>query len=655
MKHIIVFLSLFMCTTLFFAQTNKPYNFGSITQADHDLTTYEKDSTANAVFLFEYGKTKFYDTDRYVVIRTVYYGKVKIFNKEGNEYATIEIPIYRNKNTSEEVLKIRAITHNGTVKTELNKKDIFTEKNNDNWSTVRFTMPNIKENSIIEYEYTLESPFKFNFKGWEFQSDIPKIHSEFYALIPGNYVYNRGLRGNHKLHTNTANIKKRCFSISGIAGTSDCEELTYTMKDIPAFVEEDYLTSRKNYLSAIKFELSQFNGFDGRIIRYTTTWKSADKEFRTEKSIGKQLRKIDAIKKQLPETLLVGENNLEKAKKIYYHINNHFTWNEKYQLFKSVNVKDAYAKKIGNSTTINIALINALNAAGFDAKIMLLSTRSNGLPTKAHPVLTDFNYAITKLDIGNDSYLLDATIKNMPFNMLPYRTLNGYGRVMDFKKGSYWHPIEVKKRNRLFTALNLEMDEHGNFKGQMHKSYEGYRAMNKRIDINKLDEDSYITKAEQDYGTDDSLIIDSYENTNLTNIEEPLKELFDITIENDLDSKLIIFNPFLDAGSAVNPFKLTERTYPIDFGYATYNTFNLQLKIPKSYVIKSLPKSKGFKLPNDGGTFAFNIAEKDNTIQMTFRRVLKRSFYAPQEYPFLKEFFNQIIKTQKSLITLEKI
>ncbi len=650
-----LFLCLFLSTLSHFAQDYIPYTYGVITQDDVDLKVYEKDSTANAIFLFEYGKTKFFQTDYNIVIRTKYYGKVKIFNKEGEEHATIRIPIYKNNNAREKVQNIRAITHNGSIKTSLNQKDIFTEKINDNWSEVKFTMPNIKDNSIIEYEYTLESPFKFNFKGWEFQSNIPKLYSEFYALIPGNYVYNRRLRGYQELHTNKSNIKKRCFSVDGVAGIADCEELIYAMKDIPAFVEEDYLTSKKNFLSAIKFEMSQYNGYDGSQKKFTKTWKYADKEFKTEKSIGKQLRKTDYLKKQLPTELLTGENDLAKAKKIYYHIVNHFTWNGEYKLNRDVNIKTAYAKKTANSTEINISLINALNAAGFDAKIVLISTRNNGLPTKAYPVLTDFNYAIAKLSIGDTNYLLDATSKNLPFNMLPFRTLNSYGRVMDFKKGSYWHPIEAKKNNRVRTALKLTMDANGDFKGQMQKAYDGYRAINKRIDIRKTDEDEYITKAEEAYGVDDNLIINSYSNSNLIDIEKPLKELYDVTIESNLDSDLIIINPFINGRTSVNPFKLNQRTYPIDFGYASSSSFNLQLTIPDNYTIKSLPKNQGVKLPNDGGIFTFSITEKDNKIQMIFRRVIKRSFYAPQEYPFLKEFFKQIIKTQKSLITLEKI
>ncbi len=654
MRIRLFFLIAFMNTTIFFAQNDIPYTFGGITQDEYDLTMYSKDSSANAVVLYEYGTTKFHKIGLNMVIRRKHYSKVKIFNKEGVQNATIKIPIYNTLKEKEKVFNVRATTHNGLEKTSLDQKNIFVGSVTNNWAEVKFTMPNVKDNSIIEYEYTLESPFIFNFKGWEFQSDIPKIHTEFYALIPGNYLYNRSLRGYLKLSKNIVNVKRKCFSVDYFARTADCEELIYAMKHVPAFVEEDFLTKKENYLSAIKFELSQFKDFDGNRKKYTKNWRNVDKEFRKERSIGKQLKKIDYLKNHLPKTLLKGGINLVNAKNIYYFIQDHFSWNEQIKLFSNTNGKDVYLKKVGNSTEINISLINALNAAGFDAQMVLLSTRNNGLPTKLYPVLSEFNYAIVKLNIEGNSYLLDATTKNMPFNMLPFRTLNSYGRVMDFRKGSYWYPLEAKSNNITRTSLNLKMEENGNFIGQMQKSYDGYRAMTKRTDINKLDKEEYISKAEETFGIDDNLVINAYTNTNVANIEKPLKELYDVTIENDSGDELIIFNPFFDGETSVNPFKLNKRSYPVDFGYATTNLSILQLTIPDNYIVKSLPKNKGLKLPNDGGQFTFSIIEKDNKIQMTFKAIIKRSLFTPHEYPYLKEFFNQIIKTQKSLITLEK-
>ena len=650
MKKILFIL--IIITNFLYAQEKKVYTFGKITQKEHTLKIYDRDTTANAVFLFENGEVKFRDTPNRIIISKKHYAKIKIFNKEGVKNATVQIPIYNSKDAKENVIDIRAVTHNGYKTTSLKKENIFTERVNEHWSIVKFTLPNIHEQSIIEYEYVLQSPFHFNFTGWDFQADIPKIYSRFHALIPGNFVYNRTLLGYKKLDVNDAVIKRKCFSVKGYSKMADCEELTYIMKDVPAFIEEDYMTSKNNYLSRIKFELSLANSLDGLTHRYTKSWKNVDKEFRTEKSIGRQLKKVDYIEKRLPKDLFSIKDPLEKAKKTYNFIKNHFTWNKEISLFKNVTVKSAFDKKVGNSTEINIALINALNAVGIHADIVLLSTRENGLPTKRHPVITDFNYGVARIEIDNKQYLLDATNKLLPFGMLPYRALNSYGRVMNFKKGSYWIDIIPKKNNQTRVTFNLKINEEGDFEGIMHKSYDGYAAVNKRENIKLVTKQKYLDDIEN---VDDRLSIKSYKNSNLETIDVPLKEHFEITIENEneFDGNIVILNPFIN-DKLKNPFQLKERTYPVDYGYPILLQYTLMLEIPEGYKITSLPENKAFKLPNGGGSYFFSIKEVNHKISMISRFKIAKTFFIPEEYPYLKKFYNQVIKTQKSLITLEK-
>lgn len=644
-------LLIFIMSISLFAQKKEPYNFGEISPNDYDLKLYSKDSTANAVFLYERGKTTFHTESGRIFIKTKYYAKIKIFNKKGFDIANIEIPLYNNKQTSEKVEKIKGITHNGKLKNHLSKSNIFKKKINDNWSEVSFTMPNIKEQSIIEYEYTLKSPFLFNFKGWEFQTEIPKLYSEFYALVPGNYIYNRRLIGSQNLSKNESKVKRRCFSIPGISKEADCEELLYAMEYVPSFIEEDYMTSKKNYLSAIQFELSEFRGFNGVNEKYTKTWKSVDNEFKGEKSIGRQLRKVDYFEKNLPQELTTGTPTVKKAITIYNYIKNHFTWNGKYRVFKDVNVKDAFKDKTGNSMEINIALINALNAAGFDTELMLISTRKNGYPTKKHPVMNDFNYGIAKLNIDKKSYLLDATDKLLPFNMLPFKALNGYGRVMNFKKGSYWYDIVPKVRTSSRINLDLILNDEGNFEGKMNIATNGYKALNRRKKFLNKGEEEYLNDLENER---QDLSVISYHKKFIDDYEKPFKEVFDIEIETNLTNKTILLNPFIINKITKNPFKLVERSYPVNFGYPIYSLYTLRLKVPQDYVVKSLPKDVAIKLPENSGIFTFKVEHNENIITILSTLSIRYATFTPSGYYYLKEFFNQIIKTHQSFITLEK-
>ena len=177
------------------------YTFGKPTKSELDLMHYNLDSTANAAVLFESGKTIFKEKYGTVIISTTFYKKIKIFNKNGFEYASFSIPLYHlNKNDKERVLNIKAVTHNGMVKTGLDKKEVFVEKINDKWKELKFTMPNLKPGSLIEVEYTLESPFKYNLTGWEFQSEIPKKRS------------NRSSLGSNQPNYSIAEINSLTFS-----------------------------------------------------------------------------------------------------------------------------------------------------------------------------------------------------------------------------------------------------------------------------------------------------------------------------------------------------------------------------------------------------------------------------------------------------------
>lgn len=648
MKKIAVLFSLFVINI--YAQKQSDYTFGKVTNEELNLTKYANDTTANALVLFDYGNTTFKVKNNRIIIQTKFYKKIKIFNAEGYKYGTVKIPIYNNKSVNEEVLSVNAETHNGTTISHLLKSNIYRKKETENWSEVSFTLPNLKKGSVIEYEYTLESPFKFNLTGWRFQSSIPSKVSLYKALIPGNYVYNRKLNGYLKLTKNLASVKKKCFHVPPYMGDSDCEKLTYEMRDIPAFEKEDYMTNEDNFISKIKFELSELRWFDGSDIKYTSTWDAVDKEFKHDKDIGRQFKKTKFFTDKLPKKINSLNSDLEKAKAIYTFIQNHYTWNKKYSIFKNTNVKDAFETKIGSVGDINISLINALKSAGLNAELVLLSTRENGFPTKIHPVISDFNYIIAKVNINDTYYLLDATDKLIPFGILPFRCLNGSGRVMDFKNPSYW--IDIKPKNNTKEQLNvsLKLDEEGNITGKLRKVYFGYDAIDKRKNMLSKTEDDIISDFESPF---DNLEVLNYKLLNKKDINKTIVENFEIAIDSDLNSSTIFLHPFFDMVIKKNPFKQENRLYPVDYGYPKKVVVNFTLELPENFKIKSLPKSIAYKLPKNGGNFSLITKNHENkriTLNSTF--TINKPVFYNYEYYSLKELYKLIINAEKTPIVI---
>lgn len=647
--RVIIFASLFLCTTFAFSQKKykKRAQYKTVRAYELDMTVYEKDSAANAVYLYEHGENYFEEEHGRIFIIKKYFAKLKILTKEGLSYATVTIPLYHSEKNAEKVSDIIAATHNPDEILNLNPRNIYTDDINENWKVKKFTFPGATVGSVLTYEYTIKTPYLFNMEGWDFQADIPKVYSEFNAKIPGNYIYNRTLRGYLKLAVNESKIEKQCFDPDGYYNAADCETIKYAMKDIPAFEVEDYMLSKYNYYSKLKFELSVFNGFDGTKHRYTKSWKDVDKEFRKDKDIGIQVRKKGYFQKLLPEDILQIEDEVARAKAVYSFIQNHFNWNKKFGLFKNARVKTAYQNKTGNVAEVNLSLVNALQAAGLDAKMMLISTRKNGLPTLKHPVITDFNYLIAKLIINNESYYLDATDKDIPFNILPFRALNYTGRVMNFKEESYWDPIPPNPSNIKNVVVQLNIDETGAIAGKMSETNTGYLAIKRRKLLNEVSEESYLDMMEsriQDVEIDDYIIKRKDE------IDKSISEQFDFNISKDFTADKIYFDPFLIKQNANNPFKLKTRSYPVDFGYPSQYRYRLIMKLPNDYEIVNLPENKAIKIGDKAYSQLSTSVGEDNTITLIFSLSLKGHRFVAEEYDLLKKLFNYVADTQNNTI-----
>ena len=653
MRTIFILAALFQGVALWGQQA---VEFGTLTPFEREFETYEKDSTAHAVYLYERGDSYFEVGDRQIWLIKEYHAKKKILDQRGFSQAEIVIPFYHSDNRSERVANLRAITHNGTVRHSVLPEHVYEVDENEFWSMKKFTFPQVEVGSVLEYTYEIRSPFFFNLRGWSFQDGIPKVLSEFHAKIPGNYRYNRALIGELALDVDKATIEKNCFYLPGYStGPADCEVLTYIMKDVPAFeYDGEYMLSANNYRSRLDFELSEYLGFDGTTQKFTKTWEDVDREFKADKDIGGQLRKKNFFEKKVPEDLLEGKGDaLTRARAIYDFVQDHYTWNQKFGIFRNNRVKQAFDAKVGNVAEINISLINLLNNAGIDTDLVLLSTRAHGLPKRTHPVMTDFNYVVARTEIGGVTYLLDATEKELPFGMLPFRCLNYYGRVMDMKKGSYWQEIQPEQKNGRVLRLQLDLDG-DKLVGTLEERSLGHDALFKREHINSLPEDRYLDRMEEGFDRDFTIV--EYEVDRELSDEKLLVERFDFEADGlDADGS-VYFNPFLVRFFNSNPFKAETRNHPVDFGYPRSYHFMASVKIPEGYRLGELPKSVNRALPDNSGNLRLNCTQSDGAVLLVFSLQMKFPQYSSAGYPFIKEIHEQAVMLQnKSYLVFERV
>lgn len=649
MRSILIIILLLITTQVIFSQKINLPEWSQFSKQERELKVYEKDSTASAVVLSEIGYTYVENENNFNLIKE-YYVRIKILNKEGFKQATIEIPTYKKA----KIKNIKASTtnfSNGKKTVYLDESNIFRTKSSENWSLTSFTLPAIEVGSIIEYSYIENTPYRFNFaNGWIFQSDIPKVRSIYHAKIPGFWQYHISTVSLPNIKPQEHRLISDCLIVN--TTTASCLYLKYSLTDIPAFIEEEYMTSKYNFLQQIKFELKSFTNTRGEKTFYSKKWKNVDREFFTDYDVGKKYGKKSYIKDNIPQEIYAEKDSLEKAKKVFQFIKNQLNWNGKYQLFKDFDLKKSWKKKVGNMAEINVHLANALKATGIKASLTLLSTRDNGLPIKLHPVISDFNYLVVHIRINGKNYFLDAVDKKMPFGMLPYKCLNGEMRVFDKKEGSYWlnyTPIKNSSRTT-YTSANLSENAVISLKSRI--VYKGYKALDKRKEILETSKQSYKEKFEEKH---EDLSLTNHKIKGLNEFEKPLIETFELQKNPDaVSGNTIYFKPFLINPVSKNPFTLNKRQYPVDMGYQRSSKFNLVFTIPDNYEVKSLPKSRKIVIPKKGGSFTYLINSKSNKIKINFNFSLKKTKYSPIEYQGLKELYTELITAQNEMIILTK-
>jgi hypothetical protein len=665
-KTLLILLVLFSVSK---AASAQDFPYGTVTDEDMAMKKYAKDTSAHAVVLQEFGKSRIdVAKDDDIKLLYDYHVKIKIFDEKGFDNGTVKIAVYNNNDNDsyEQVADITGITYfkddNGAIqKIELENKKIYPEKESRHWAYYKFAMPGMRKGCVIEFKYRIESPYWENFQPWHFQSDIPKIHSEYEVHIPAFWVYNVSLNGNLKLTENASSVERHCFTVNGGGGiggggaTCDCSVMVYGMGNVPAFISEDYITSSKNFLSAINFELSEFtNPYTGVKIKWTKEWTDIDHLLKTDDDFGGQLKKKGLFKDRIVPVIGGKTNDLDKAKAVYAYIQKSFKWEEGHNGVESIDgLSKALDKHKGGDADINLSLVNALNAAGLNTETVLLSTRDNGTLNPLFPAINDFNYVVAKINIGDQSYLLDATDPLMPFGMLPLRCLNDKGRVFSLDKPSYWIDMNLPQKEKSVRTLDFTLQDDGKLKGTLVEYSVGYEAYQKRAAIKKFNSiQEYVDKINAE---SPKVKVLKSEVTNLDSLDLPLSEKYELEIDtyNKLTNSLS-FNPFFWDRMEVNPFKLVERSFPVDWGMASDERLILTIHLPSQYSIETPPQIIDVAMPNSGGRFVTSYEPDNNSF--TFSNVIQfnKSVYSSNEYPYLKELYNKIIQSEKAEMVFKK-
>jgi hypothetical protein len=241
----------------------------------------------------------------------------------------------------------------------------------------------------------------------------------------------------------------------------------------------------------------------------------------------------------------------------------------------------------------------------------------------------------------------------MPAGMLPFRVLNGRGRIIN-DKYSDWVNLQPSFEDKELTYCDMTVDGTGEIKGDVQYTDNDYRAYYFRQNYKKYNsQEEYVRELESDFP---GLTINSIAIEDLDSLYKPVREKYNVSLTgySDVIGDMISISPMLMNRMENNPFKLDIRKYPIDYGHNIKKRYTLKLTIPEGYEVTGIPKPGIMTLPDKSAKFTYQVALVGNTISVNSVFEIGKSIYMESEYLLLKEFYNQVIAKQAEVIMLKK-
>ncbi|MBO9703358.1 MAG: DUF3857 domain-containing protein [Sporocytophaga sp.] len=629
MKKLIALLLLISAAVT--SQAQHSLKWGKPSKEEIQLKVCSFDSSANAVVLAATGDIKFINNFIYLEI----YRKIKILSSKGLDYVTVEIP-YTVKNNLDDIQNLKAQTinfENGIpVITQLSKDQIFTQTPEPGVEEKKFTFPNVKEGSIVEYKYTIVNQRFYFLKDWHFQNKIPTIYSELKAEIPRNLEYNVILSG-----------KLLLDKYNGASPNGN----TWSLNNIPGYEHEDFVYCYKDYINQIQFQLKSYLKFDfNRVNNQSVLQSWTELAIDVTDEYSKYLEKKGIARDLLNQIIDLKDSREDALKKIYQFVQAFKTTD--YDLFPVQNISDLIRSRNGNSAEINLLLCLLLNEAGIPANPILISTKNHGKVTKQFPQMDQFNHVMAAIPGKDSSYaFLDAVSNSSNYHHLPPSHINYWGFIVDGAR-SRWLKMDYRTESKENYLINYNL-EPGGVKISFSGKYSGYAAKEKRE--NKINK----TVKEPVFSLENELIKkDSSSFLNLENEYEDYSENYYYSSSVRPAGKLFLN---LNLFEQQNPFKQKERQFPVEleFPYSINNTINI--KLSKGDTATVIPKNLTLVLQDEGiqyGKFIYKTAENNNNIKVFIKWEMSETIIPQNFYSFLKEFNNKVISKLNEPIVIER-
>ncbi len=638
------------------AQDNVNMKFGKPTQEEMQMTSYQAEPDADAVVLCRLTDVEY--TVQTISFLVDYHEKcrIKVLKPSGTKYAKVVIHYKQNitvgnnigglkvtgfalpmpggssnsyfedeagsmteevfgTDADESVEDIKATAFNleggKVVKTSLKKSDIVKKKIDDQNYQVEFTIPNVKEGTVIEYEYNIHSQLFWELRDWYAQCEIPVAYAKLDMNIPSYLIFNIEDHGIQRL-TYTCTLGSMKFKIVSDPlsnpMTVNTNHYVYIGRDLKGLPKDDYVWNAQDYWAGITAELKQYRLPGMSQMDYAKTWEQIDEMVLSSDDLGMHLNDHSPLANELKEAGIEGIANLrERVDAVYKLVMSKVKWNGKYELSPGM-TSETLKKGGGSNADINLLLIQSLQEVGLTAAPVILRARDQGMMPYNFPSIHKLSTFIVgvAMPTGGNIYL-DATNKNGWLNVLPEVLLVERARMVQKGKKSEWVNLQKVQKTEKNTTIEATLSADGTLSGKQTTRNEGGEIV-----------ESVFTKKGQ------------------------------VT-----DGQISIC-PFPDK-MIENPFTAKTRMMPVEFPRVSSDRIIINMTLPEGYVVEGEPRNTTVTTADKGIEGRVLTILTEGHVQMSCQFNINKIAHPEKDYADLRQIFDLLSKyTSEQLIIKKK-
>lgn len=647
------------------AQDQVNMNFGNPTAEEMQMTTYAEDPDAEAVVLCRL-------TDVEYIGELVIYNekcRIKVLKPSGARFAHVAIPYmqvgdrpsgtaesrwarlsqtiksgYQNlqantvmteeafgKYIEENVEQLKATAYNlsdGKVeKTTLNSGAVKKVRiDDDNWQ-MTFTVPNVREGTVIEYEYTLNSEFSYHLHDWYAQTEIPVAYARLDMNVPRSFGFNFEEHGVQKLeHYRKADAIRQLQTGNNMTPkTINTIHFIYTGRNLKALPGESYVWNMNDYRAGVTAELKNYAVSGALLLEHASQWSQIDKMLMEDFGFDTQMSEHSPLRDEIEKANINGIRDEEqKAAAICKLVMERVKWNNKYDLIPRKS-KETLKRGEGTNADINMLLIQTLRDAGLEAVPVVLRQRNLGTLPYKFPTISKLTTYIVgiMLSNGNNVYV-DASSVGGWLNVLPESLLVERARILTKKIMNPWVNLQKVSKSKITTVIDAVLGSNGRLEGTEKTTYQGLAAMKYR------------------------------QKKGMTSEFAPeVKEEVKFAKQGTMKLGVIRINPFHTLPMKDNPFAIGKRLVPVEFPSESSHQVIINLTLPQGYQLDNSDRLLTIATTDKGvdGQIGTTSTE-DGKVQMTYKMDINRVSHSEEVYDSLRYLFDMFTQYSNKKMTV---